>query len=138
MFFSWRGSYSQFTAQHRYRASGKRDAIARYRDAQYSAAGRSLIRHELGFSEARGPIGRERAVRRAGHRVLVDAGSGREEARDEIESGRRGAAGDDDAAHTQAAKEDVVRHQRPDVLLARHLDEVVEFVSRNAHRLRAE
>ena len=67
-----------------------------------AAARGGLVAGELALAQALAPEGAQAAVRRAGHRVLVDAGAGGEETRDEIvRRADRRAAGDHDPALAQ-------------------------------------
>src|SRR6266404_8521252 len=52
---------------------------------ELAAAGRDLARLHVGLAEALAPIGHQGAVGGPGHRILGDAGSRREVARDEID-----------------------------------------------------
>jgi len=82
----WAGSRLQFNNAFGVHDSAARngDAVATVTAPQFSAAARTLAREEFGFAEARGPIGDQCAMRRAGDRVLIDAFSRREETRDEV------------------------------------------------------
>ncbi|MCK7527553.1 MAG: hypothetical protein MZV64_63085 [Ignavibacteriales bacterium] len=75
--------------------------------------------------ELRGPVGDEHRMRRAGHRVLVDADRRGEEARDEVEALILGPAGDDDAAGRERTQRGEIRPDRPDRLLVGRLEDDV-------------
>src|SRR5262245_45255865 len=81
-----RESYPQLAAENCYRMAGEQNAITGERDAKHAAARRRLICHKALFSETGSPVRRQRAMRRACHRVLIDPGARREEPRDEIET----------------------------------------------------
>src|SRR5579863_5776897 len=70
----------------------------------HSAACRRLIADQLVSTQPRAPIWAEEAVRRACHRVFVDAHRRGEETRHEIVVARVGATGDDHAAHRNLAQ----------------------------------
>src|SRR6516162_2713278 len=86
-----------------YGVAGDRDAVAAQGAYQLPAARRDLPRIEPRFAEPFRPIGRQHAMRRAGHPVLVDAVVRRKIARDEIDAvtagGRRDHARLRDLAH---------------------------------------
>ncbi|MCH8154409.1 MAG: amidohydrolase family protein, partial [Proteobacteria bacterium] len=77
-----------------YRAAGQQDAVALDLAIEFAAARRDPMRGQAPAAEALGPVRRELAMRRAGHRILGDAELGREIARHEVDRlARRG--GDD-------------------------------------------
>src|SRR5262245_54274862 len=76
---TWQPSYLQVATENRYRVTGEQNAIVDERDAKHAAAGGSLERRKALFSQSGSPVGRQRAMRRACHRILIDAGAGREE-----------------------------------------------------------
>ena len=75
----------------------------RFGALHHAAARGRLIRGELTFSQLPAPVRAESAMRRAGHRIFIYPGAGREEARDKIELARRGPL--------QAAKFSVERYR---------------------------
>ena len=75
-------------------------------------------------------------MRRSGHRILVDARSGREESGDEIVIAVRRATRDDDAAHRNLTQPAVIRLQRAHFVFRADLDDVVELVFADVLRRR--
>ena len=73
----------------------------------------------------------------AGDRVLIDAGTGREETRNEIELARA-ARGGDYAAHRHLAKQVMLRPQRPERGFIGHFDQVIELVAPAVFQFAAE
>src|SRR5262245_57077826 len=63
----------ELAGEHRHRAAAEDDAIAGDAHPHDAAARRGLEARQFAPAEARAPVGREAAVRRAGDRVLVDA-----------------------------------------------------------------
>src|SRR5690242_7178829 len=82
------------SAQIRRHAAADAHPLAAQLELQLAAARADLTRAQSALAEARGPEGRERAVRRARDRILGHALARREEARDEI-AVAAGRAGDD-------------------------------------------
>ncbi len=104
------------------------DAIALDAHAHYAAAGRGLVGEELRLAEARLPEGAEADVGGAGDGILIDAGTGSEEAGDEIVIAGA-AAGDDDTTDGEAAEGAVIGLERAEDGLGFELDDVVEGIA---------
>jgi radical SAM superfamily enzyme YgiQ (UPF0313 family) len=86
---------------------------------------RQLPREETGPPQPLAPVGSQRAVRRAGHRVLVDPGGRREEARDEIDALPVARRGDDDAPARHQPEPGLVGPEGAKGLGRVHLHQVV-------------
>ena len=125
-------------AQDRHRLAAEAHAVAVERHLQGSAARRNLPRDEAPLVQPPAPERSQAAVRRSGCRVFVDAERGREIARDEIDAGIVGAAGDHDASRGKRAKTREVRAHAADRRLVGELDEEVEAALADIERLDAE
>src|ERR1051325_417334 len=95
--------------------TGDRDAVSMERAGQCTAAARQLARFEPRLAEAVSPIRDQRAMRRTGHRILVDAACRREEARHEIDPIRARRRGNDGKA-IEPGDRGEIRRQGPDLV----------------------
>ena len=99
----------------------ERYTVAAYFHLDETAAGGGLPRRERGPTETASPMGCEAAVRRSGHRILVDAGTRGEVARHEVDAVGLGPCGDDDSAGDRNVAEP------PDVTTRYEIGDVVEL-----------
>ena len=94
----------QFTSRDGNRLACEQDAIAAQLDAYDAAARGGLICAHPHFAESLRPVRRERAMRRSGDRIFIDASGGGEEAGDEVVWRCVRASGHDDATTFQLSK----------------------------------
>ena len=80
------GSRQQLATHDRDGLARERYTVAAYFHLDQTAAGGGLPRRERGPTETASPMGTEAAVRRSGHRILVDAGTRGEVARHEVDA----------------------------------------------------
>src|ERR1700722_13707177 len=109
-------------------------AIAVERAAEGAAAARQLARLERGFAEAFRPIGHQRAMRRAGHRIFGNALRRREETRHEIDAVRAG-RGDDCGPAVDLAERHEIGLERGDLCRGLVDDEMIagaQYLARRA------
>src|ERR1700722_19073433 len=128
-------SGDQLATQHRNSLPAKKYAIARSANPHHAAARRGLESYQLGLAQALAPVGPQAAVGRAGHRVFINAGSRRKEARNEIEFRRIRPRCDDDAPHRQFAERRVIRLDSTQRRGGIDLDEGIELATFHVDRL---
>lgn len=95
---------NQSTSAYRNGLPAEENALAGYADTNDAAAGRGLIRQHFGFAKALAPERAEDTVRRSGDGVLINAGAGRKETRNKVETRIIRYAGYDDTPHGYAVE----------------------------------
>jgi hypothetical protein len=92
---------NQEASQNRDGSSPQNDAVVDEADAYCAPSIRSLVRDERVLAKPPAPVGSQTAVGRAGDRVFVDPGSGREESGNKIIGRRIGPASNDGTPHVK-------------------------------------
>ena len=114
-----RASRQQLATHDRNGLARERYTVAAYFYFDEAATSGGLPRRERGPTETASPVGSEAAVRRSGHRILVDAGARGEVARHEVDAVGLGPCGDNDSAgdHNLTEAADVMtRYEIGDVV----------------------
>lgn len=112
-----RASHPQLSPEHRHRLAAQHDALAAPLALDDAGARRCLEADQRFLVQARFPVGREITVRRAGHRVFVDANARRKIARHKIVIARLRIARDDDRSNAGVRQQRKIGSQVADDLL---------------------